>query len=145
MFVAFVQDATGDTYNCNVTITSYAAPKGRTAILLADAEDGSPVATATLNPAPHIVLAANEVCIKDYSENAGMLESLIAWGIILAPHRFIESGYEMVPVCYLASMTVLEGCEDCGLTQVHGVHENDTHCAACAYVNYLESREGDVI
>ncbi len=50
------------------------------AIRLVDAEDGSPVATATVNPA--VPVPAGCVAIKDWSENAGMLAACVAAGLV---------------------------------------------------------------
>jgi hypothetical protein len=44
----------------------------------------------------------DEVAIKDYSENEGMLDALIAAGVVQAPHRFADSGYVRIPICRLA-------------------------------------------
>lgn len=83
-------------WDCNVKIESYA--KGGMAILLEDIRDGSPVATATLNIKG---LKDNEVAIKNYSENEGILEVLVDAGIVSAPIRYENSGYVKIPVCIL--------------------------------------------
>lgn len=70
----------------------------RLAIQLIDAGDFSPVATATVN-LPEVELADDEVIIKDYSENEGMLEALMEAGLVSAPVRHAEAGFVTVPVC----------------------------------------------
>ena len=65
---------------------------GRTALRLIDAEDGSPRATATVN-IPEAKLAANEVMIKGWSENAGMQAALIAAGVIGPQLRSVPTGF----------------------------------------------------
>lgn len=62
------------------------------AIQLRDSQDGSPIATATVNLSTY--LPANQVYVKDYSENEGMLQfltdnkvvTLLAW----EQHGFVE-------------------------------------------------------
>lgn len=46
-------------------------------------------------------LGADEYAIKDWSENEGMLDLLVDAGIVDPPHRYITSGYVLVPVCRL--------------------------------------------
>jgi hypothetical protein len=73
---------------------------GRTALTLVDAEDGQPVATATVN-VPHEPLAADECFVKDYAENEGMLAALEAAGVVKATGRTVWTGRVQVPVCEL--------------------------------------------
>ena len=61
-------------------------------------EDGCPYATCT---AVVDGLAPDEWAIKDWSENAGMLDVLIENGIVYPPHRYIRSGFVIVPICRL--------------------------------------------
>lgn len=70
----------------------------RIALMLVDAEDGEPVAVATVHT-PDLALAADEVVIKDYSENEGMLECLVAADVISRPLRDVESGYVTLHIC----------------------------------------------
>ena len=65
---------------------------------LIDAEDGSPFATATLWVEG---LASDEVAIKNYSENLGMLTFLVTNKIVEQPHRQINNGFVNIPVCRL--------------------------------------------
>lgn len=46
-------------------------------------------------------LEDDEIAIKDYGENAGMLEQLLYNKVIYPPHRYVQSGYVNVPVCKL--------------------------------------------
>lgn len=60
--------------------------------------DGGPWTTATtwvdgLEP--------DEVAIKNYSENVGMLKMLLDAEIVAPPHRFHNSGWVTIPVCRL--------------------------------------------
>ncbi len=73
---------------------------GRVALKLVDAEDGSPIATATVN-LPDVPLGKNQVLIKNYSENEGMLDALVAAGVVKPTGKTIRSGYVEVPICEL--------------------------------------------
>ena len=73
---------------------------GRTALVLVDALDGSPIATASVN-LPDVELAEDEVCIKDYSENEGMLDALVREGIVSETVRHVPSGFVTIPICKL--------------------------------------------
>jgi hypothetical protein len=73
---------------------------GQTAIKLIDITDGMPFATATVCVEDDLV-KEGEVAIKDYSENEGMLDTLIDADVIEHPHAFIQSGWVKIPVCKL--------------------------------------------
>jgi len=88
----------GNTWDVILHIKRYG--NNRIAIECLDVVDGSPVAMATIN-LPHENLKDNEVFIKDYSENQGMLDSLVNAGIISKPIEFVKSGYVHVPKCKL--------------------------------------------
>jgi hypothetical protein len=87
----------GGTYRLFESLGKY--PNGQTSIRLYDEEDGLPYATATVSVKDQ--LEEDEVAIKNYSENEGLLQSLINSKIIDSPHRFIESGFVKIPVCKL--------------------------------------------
>ena len=63
---------------------------GRTALQLVDAQDGEPVATATIN-LPDEPLAEGEVFVKDYSKNRGIKSALTLAGIIEPTGRFAKA------------------------------------------------------
>lgn len=77
-------------FNCVIDIDTYT--NGGTAIRLIDADDGMPVATASVWIRG---LDEDEIAIKDYSENVGMLDTLVKSGIVTAPHREIN-GFPIV-------------------------------------------------
>jgi len=83
---------------CDIQYKQYS--NGRTALQLTDAADGSPVCTASKN-LPDETLAEDEVCIKDYSENEGMLAALVEAGVISEPLRHIAVNHVTIPVCRL--------------------------------------------
>lgn len=82
---------------CRVERAHYGGT-GRIALPLYALEDGSPVAVATLHM-PELALAADEVIIKDYSENEGLLDTLVAAGLVSAPLRVVPSGYITLYIC----------------------------------------------
>lgn len=77
-------------YLCEVVLAEYR--NGGTSISLIDKENGEPVATAS---AWIEGLDQDEIAIKDYSENTGMLRSLVNYGIVRFPHRFLN-GFPIV-------------------------------------------------
>jgi hypothetical protein len=85
-------------WDCIVMIKQY--PNKRTAIQLVDAEDGCPVAMATVN-VPAESIEKDEVIIKDYSENSGILAALVGEGVVSKPLRTIRTGFVEVYVCKL--------------------------------------------
>lgn len=86
-------------WNCNL-VQSHYQDGGRIALVLIDADDGEPVATATIN-LPSQPLLENEVFIKDYSENAGMADFLEKEGVLEKTGRSVRTGFVHVPVCRL--------------------------------------------
>jgi hypothetical protein len=85
-------------WDCLVEKRCYS--NGRPALQLIDAEDGSPIATATVN-LPDVALGSNQVAIKDYAENEGMLQALTEAGIVKPTGQLVASGYVEVPICEL--------------------------------------------
>jgi hypothetical protein len=80
-----------------VTYTRYA--NGQNAILLDYAVNGQSYAVASVSLEKPLL--PDEVAIKNYCENEGILESLLDAGIVAPPHRFIQSGYVSFPICKL--------------------------------------------
>ena len=50
---------------------------------------------------------SNELFIKDWSENEGILKHLVEWGIVEPPHRRFPSGFVSVPVCRMTPAFLL--------------------------------------
>ncbi len=73
-------------------------PNGRVAIQLVNEE--GPVATATVN-VPEAELGPDEVCIKDYAENAGVLDLLVMMGVATPTGRCVPVGHTEAPVARL--------------------------------------------
>jgi len=91
------------TYSVTVKLSKYA--NGRTSIQILDAIDGQPYATASVN-IDHVLLADNEVLIKDYSENEGMLDFLIKNNIVTPTPNGVQSGFVWLPVAILNDESV---------------------------------------
>jgi hypothetical protein len=71
------------------------------AVFLEDVEDGEPYATASMR-VPGLRLADDEFVFKTYSENDGLLEAMIAAGIVETTGRFIGVGMAGdQPICRL--------------------------------------------
>lgn len=87
-------------------------PNNRIAIRLYNAnamkEDGLtyaprtvPIAVATVNVVDYKQLKPNQVIIKNYSENEGMLDALIDAKIISSPVGMVNTGFVQCAVCDL--------------------------------------------
>lgn len=64
-------------------------------------ENGEPMATATVN-VPDADLDKDEILIKDYSENEGILEALTSVGVVLFTGRYVRlSPWAVAHVCNL--------------------------------------------
>jgi hypothetical protein len=77
-------------YNVHLEKGKYS--NGRTAIELIDAEDGIPVMVATVN-IPEVPLNEDEIIIKDYSENEGVLDFLQQNGLVGEVLREVTTGF----------------------------------------------------
>jgi hypothetical protein len=86
-------------WDCIVAYAQYG--NGRTAIQLMAEDDGQPIAIASVN-LPDEPMEADEIAIKDYSENEGMLDCLVEAKIVSHALRFVRiSQWVTVPICHL--------------------------------------------
>jgi hypothetical protein len=69
----------------------------RSALELVDPRTGEPFTTATVN-LPGVQLADDEIILKDYSENEGMLRSLVDAGVVQDMGRRERTGFVTCPV-----------------------------------------------
>ena len=99
----FKLTAHGNDYNVTVKLGKYS--NGRVAIHLDDVNDGYPYATATVN-IDNVLLDDDEVLIKDYSENEGMLNFLIKNNIVTPTPNGVQSGFVWLPVAVLNDESV---------------------------------------
>lgn len=88
-------------WSSDLKLREYAA--GGHALELLDTEDYCPILMCTVWTEG---LQADEVAIKDYSENEGVLDWLIKNNIVEKPHRYIPSGFVVFPVCKLVEETL---------------------------------------
>lgn len=63
-------------------------------------KDSEPYTVVTVN-LPNEAVAPDEVAIKDYAENDGILEWLVIEGIVSEPIWYGQSGYTQIPICKL--------------------------------------------
>jgi len=85
-------------YNCSLQLAQY--PSGDKAIQLIS--NGEPIARATVY-VEGVQLGDDEACIKDYSENEGMLDALLKAGIAVNVTRMVQANYATVPVVQLSA------------------------------------------
>lgn len=99
--IKFVPSYSGEVTELEVEITKY--KNGQNAICIY--EEGEPYMTATIAVnvpgEPFYPIAPNEVVIKNYSENQGILEALVEGGIIEEPHATIGMNFVTLYVCKL--------------------------------------------
>lgn len=88
----------GSTYTVRIQKRFYTLSARRVCLTLIDVEDGLSVCTATVN-IPEVALELGEVIIKDYSENAGLLQFLIDKKIVSNPHML--AGRARMAICKL--------------------------------------------
>jgi hypothetical protein len=72
---------------------------GRIALLLVD-DYGEPYTKININ-IPEMPLDDDEIVVKNYGENKGILEQLIAQGIVTDTGKRVQTGYVKSPVCKL--------------------------------------------
>ena len=83
-------------WSCELVYTRY-TDNSRTAIQLIETGTEEPIAMATVN-LPDVDIAEDEVAIKDYSENEGMLAALTRHKIVGRPLRYVQSGFVSIPI-----------------------------------------------
>jgi hypothetical protein len=83
-------------WNCDIEFGKYS--NNRIGFRLIEGFDT--IANCTIN-IPNENILENEVIIKDYAENEGMLNALKSAGVISEPIRFVNSGHITAPVCML--------------------------------------------
>ena len=96
-------------WDCKLNFHEYT--NHRTALVLTNAVDMKeddmvwPVGTQQIAVAsvnlPDVPLDSDEIAIKDYGENEGLLECLIDNKVVTEPIRFIQQGYVSIPICKL--------------------------------------------
>ena len=82
--------------NCTIRMHEY--PNGGPALVIY--QDDQVLLKASVN-IPEYTLPEGYICIKNWSENEGILESLIENNIIDPPRVFIPLSFNEAPVCKL--------------------------------------------
>ncbi len=100
----------------------------RQAIRLVDAETGEPYLVATVN-IPEVDIQEDEVLIKDYSENAGILPALESAGIVQSTDQLVATGYVHVTVCKLLVAKPEQADGDDEYEEACADDEDGAHCA----------------
>lgn len=92
----------------DVNLRAFRYSNGNLALRAFDAEDGMPVMTLTVNPPPPDDIVKDDcICVKDYSENTGLVDCLVLEGFIDPnPVRFIPSGRIDLPVFRLTKKAI---------------------------------------
>lgn len=85
-------------WNCDVIYGQYANQRMAIQLFESDSDFPSPIATASVN-LPDEPMDSDEIAIKDYAENEGMLDALIKAGIVTKPKRMVASGHVIIPIC----------------------------------------------
>jgi len=80
-------------------VNRYKYQNGQNCLKLVDLEDFAPYCTATT--AYDTEIEQDEVIIKDYSENSGVMKALIEADVIEQHHRRIETPFVYLYVCKL--------------------------------------------
>lgn len=80
-------------YDCKLVKGEYV--NGGTSLELVDVQDGQPVAVASVY-VEGVDLKEDEVLIKNYSENAGIMEALMIQDVIGGPIDTVPTGNVMV-------------------------------------------------
>lgn len=83
--------------SCNLVRQRYR--DGSISLSLETEQDG-PIATLTTNIGA--ALGIGEFCVKTWSENEGIAESLIEQGVIVPTGRIVSNGSAVAPVCTLS-------------------------------------------
>lgn len=91
----FLRNLKYKNYDCVLRSSRYNYGGG-IALQLFDANDGELISVCTVN-LPEEELGENEVFIKDYSENEGMVNFLVNEGIIELTGETVQSGFVSVP------------------------------------------------
>jgi hypothetical protein len=90
-------------WDCDVIYGQYINERMAIQLFETGSDSPSPVARATVN-LHNEPMAKDEIAIKDYAENEGMLTALIEAGIVTKPVRMVASGHVIIPICTYTGM-----------------------------------------
>ena len=92
-------------YTIDIKMSRYS--NGQHRMELIDSEDGLPVLVAS--SAIDESLESDQIAIKDYSENEGVLKFLIEEGIISSPLKYFNSGFVRITICKIDETFLKDG------------------------------------
>lgn len=100
-----MRTAWGSSYDC---FLEYDAENHHIQIYSIDPDDGfaEPFMTATATPANGAIVPPGFVAIKNYSENAGIMETLIGLRVIDKPIGRIPAGFTYLYLCRVHPRTI---------------------------------------
>jgi hypothetical protein len=87
-------------YEIDIKMSKYSNGQHRMEFI--DKEDGFPVLVASV--AIDESIGSDQIAIKDYSENEGVLKFLMEEGIISSPLKYFNSGFVRIPLCKLMKL-----------------------------------------
>lgn len=85
-------------WECSLAFGEY--QNGRTILFLNDNATLERVLCASVN-LPDEAIGSNEIAIKNYSENKGVLDALIEYKVVSKPKRYVNLTHVSVPICEL--------------------------------------------
>ena len=88
-------------WSCYAEWAWYDKEQTKRALLVRDNADGQVIAKASLNM-PKLKPTVNEVIIKDYAENAGVMDALVHAGVIEPSHLSVKERHVIVHICRVA-------------------------------------------
>lgn len=88
-------------YNCNIIMERY--QKGSLSLRLVDTVDQCPVCRATSNLID-VAPKPNEVLIKNYAENHGVLQALVDSGLASDTGKTVDTGHAQLNICHISSL-----------------------------------------
>ena len=102
MSYKFITPFEGEEISLMVNISNYSNDRPAIELLWNDPEynEWDTYAIATVNM-PEVDLKPNEVLIKNYSENEGVLQFLVDNNIVVPTGKIVETGYVKLPICIL--------------------------------------------
>lgn len=98
--ISYLQTEYIEMENAHVWKSAYIEDPDVMAVFITDANRGD-MLKVSVN-LPGIKPAKGSFFLKDYSENKGILQELLADGIVTSITRVVSAGYEVVAECQLA-------------------------------------------
>ena len=91
-------------WECNVQLSEHVG--GHNALILRDINTDEVIIIASVN-LKEMPMNIDEVAIKDYSENQGVLKALRKAGIVGKPVKWVRSGFVRIAICKILIVLLL--------------------------------------